>query len=92
MRANQRKPRLGVIEGLYATPGVLAMTAIAFFPQLALVRIICLVAVDAPPERLAVFFALCVATIAACAPMGPRKCEVGEGVVEGLAVELNNIN
>ena len=92
VRANQRKPGLVVIEGLYATPGLLAMTTIAFVPQLALVRIIRLVAVEAAPGRVAVFLALCMATIAAYALVGPRKDEVGEGVVEGLAVELNNIN
>jgi hypothetical protein len=31
-------------------------------------------------------------TIAACALVGSRKDEVGEGVVEGLAVELNDVN
>ena len=92
VRANQRKPGLVVIEGLYATPGLLAMTTIAFVPQLALVRIIRLVAVETPPGRLAVFLALCMATIAACALVGSRKDEVGEGVVQGLAIEMNNVN
>jgi hypothetical protein len=92
VRANQRKPGLGVIEGLYATPGFLAMTVIAFFPQLALVRIVRLVTVETPTGRLAVFLSLCMATIAACALVRPRKDKVGEGMIEGLAVELNNVN
>lgn len=91
VRANQRKPRLGVIEGLHAAPGVLAMTAIAFFPQPALVRIIRLVAIETAPGGLAIFRALPMATIAACSLMRPNKYEVGECMVEGFAVELNNI-
>src|SRR5215475_1066728 len=37
--ADQRKPRLGVVEGLHALPGLLAVTAFALVAQPTLVRI-----------------------------------------------------
>ena len=76
VRADQRESRLAVIEGLHATPGLLAVTAVALLAQPALVRIICLVTVETTPGGLTVLCALCVAAVAACPRAGTavRTC------------------
>jgi len=49
------------------------------------------VAVEAAPGRLAVFRVLYMATVAACAFVRPCQGEIGKSVVEGFAIELNNV-
>src|SRR5262245_53334216 len=91
MGANQREPRLAVIEGFHAPPGLLAVTAFALFPQPAFVRVDGPVTVETAPGRLAVFRVLYMATVAACAFVRPCQGEIGKSVVEGFAVELNDV-
>ena len=72
-------------------PSLLGVAVIAFLAQPALVRIVCFVTAETAPGGLAVFHALCMAAIAACSLVGTHQCEVGERMVEGLAIELNNV-
>ena len=95
VRADEGEPGFAVVEPFNLAPGLLAVTGIALFTQSTLVGIIALVTVKAAPGRFAVFHVLArvldVAALAACSLVGPLQREVGEPMVEGLAVELNDI-
>jgi hypothetical protein len=89
--ADQREPRLAVIEGFHAPPGLLAVTGFALLAQPAFAGVDRPVAVEAAPGRLAVFRVLYMAGVAACAFVRPCQGEIGKSVVEGFAIELNDV-
>jgi hypothetical protein len=80
-----------VIEGFDAAPRLLAVAAVAFLAELAFVRIVRLVTIETPPGSLAVFRAAGVATVAARSLVGLDQCEIGERMVERLAIELDDV-
>src|SRR4029453_14321615 len=88
---HQREPRLAMVEGFHAPPGLFAATAFALLAQPAFVGVDRPVAVEAAPGRLAVFRVLYMATVAACAFVRPCQGEIGKSVVEGFAIELNDV-
>lgn len=89
--ANERKLRLTVIKGLDPAPSLLGVTAVACLTQTPLVAINGLVTVEATrggPTELSV---LCMAAVAAYPLVGAQQREVGVCMVEGLAIELNDV-
>ena len=91
MGGHQREPRLAMVEGFHAPPGLLAVTGFARLAQLAFAGVDRPVAVEAAPGRLAVFRVLYMAAVAACAFVRPCQGEIGKSVVEGFAIELNDV-
>ena len=91
VRAHQGELRLGVIVGLYLTPGFLPVTTLARRAESSLVRVIILVAVEAASGRLAVLLALHMTAVAADPLVRPCQHEICERMIERLAIELDDI-
>jgi hypothetical protein len=89
--ADKRKPGFRVVEGLNPAPRVFDVTAFALLPKPALVRIIRFVAINAASRCLSKFRMLGVAGTAIHALVRARECEVRVGVVEGLFVQLDDV-
>lgn len=82
---------LAVVERLDPAPAILAVAAITGFTQAQAVRILRFVAIEAAaggaPER----NRGCMATLAPSGLVHPLELEVGNRVVEGLAVQLHDV-
>jgi hypothetical protein len=89
--ALERKPRRVVVERLDAAPSGFAVASIAFFAQAPLVRINSLVTVEALSGCLAEFDRCCVTAGARHCSVGIPKREICKGMIECLAVELDDV-
>ena len=89
--AIQSEFRLAVIKRLDAAPAILAVAAIARLTEPLLVRLLRFVAVIAAAGGAAESDRSCVAAVAADRLVAALELEIGGGVIEGLAVELDNI-
>ena len=83
--------RFAVIECLDAAPTILAMAAIALFTEPLLVRVLRLVTVVAASRGAAERHRHGVASVAAYCLVAAFEFEIGGDVVEGLAIELDDI-
>ena len=91
VRADEGKFRLAVVERFNLAPDLFAVATVTLFAQPTLVGIIGLVTIKAASRGFAVFHVRGMATVAACSLVRPLQCEVGERMVEGFAIELNDI-
>jgi hypothetical protein len=91
MSALKAELRPVVIERPDATPCRLAMTLVAGLPKPPLVRIARLVAIEAASGRVAEFCHLRVTLAAPHGPVGVPQLEIRRCVIEGLAVELDDV-
>jgi len=83
--------RLVVVERLEAPPRRLAMAIVAGLPKTPLVRIVCLVTIEAPSGRVAELDLPRVTVAARYRPVGVPQLEIRESMIEGLAVELDDV-
>lgn len=91
VRADQWESRLAVIERSHPRPSLLAVTAVTLLAQSTLVRIVCPVTVETAPGGLTEFPVPCMAAVATRSLVGPHQREVGKSMVEGFAVELDDV-
>jgi len=91
MRVAERKLRGVVIERLGAAPFSLAVAFVARIAQPALVRILCLMTVNAAPWRIAKFGLPGMTAVALHRDMRVMQREIRKGVIEGFAVEQDNV-
>jgi hypothetical protein len=91
VRTLQRKHGLAVIECLCLTPRDLAMTIVARLSKTPLMRIVCLVTIEAAPGRVAKLHILSVAVVAWHGLVGIPKLEIRRRVIECLAVKQDDI-
>lgn len=91
MGALERKPGGIVIEALHAPPGILAVAPLALRAELSLVRIARLVAIDAEPRGGAKLDGLGMTISAGGGLVGVPQAEIGDRVIEGLAIELHDV-
>lgn len=91
MGAGQRKFGLGVIEGLGPMPGLDGVAVLAGGAEIAFVSIGLAMAVDACSRRLAEFDVWRVATAARGGGMRTGELEVGCRMVEGFAIQLDDV-
>ena len=80
-----------VVEGLGVLPFGFTMTLVAHLPQAPLVRIGRLVTINAMSRRIAEFYRRCVAAPARHRFVRALQGKIRERVIEGFAVELNDI-
>ena len=92
MGAYKGELRLGMIERFDRAPGFLAVAAIATHAQPPLVRIVGLVTIDATTGGGAIFHFRLVATVAGSRRMGAFQFKIGRCVIEGLAVQLDDVD
>lgn len=91
MRAAQRKFGGLVIECLDVQPGIVAMALLALLPELTLVRVGRLVTIKAKPRSVAKLHLLGMAIAAGCGLVCALQAEIGQRMVERLAIEQNDI-
>ena len=91
MCADQREPRLGVVERLDAPPCLLAVAAVAFLAEPPFVRVRSLVTVEALARCVAEFHGRAMAPLAACRLVRALELEVRESMIERLPVELDDV-
>ena len=89
--AQERKLGRVVIERLDLAPCDFAVAIVAFLAKAPLVRIFRLMTVETAPSGLSVLRVPCVAAVATCTPVGADQCEVGECMVEGFTVQLDDV-
>jgi hypothetical protein len=87
----ERKPGRAVIERLDPAPGGFAMAIVAFFTKTPFMWINRLVTIDTTAGRLAEFDRWRVAAGARHRSVGIPKREIRKGMVERLAVQLDNV-
>jgi len=92
VRTLQRKHGLAVVERLCATPCDLAMTIVARLPKTPLMRIICLVTIEAAPRGVAELHILRVAAVARHSLVGIPKLEIRRRMIKCLAVKQNDVS
>lgn len=88
---NQGEPSLVVIEGLRFAPSVFAVAILAELAQTPFVRLGPLVTIDAAARSLAKRFAGFVASRARGRLMRAIELEIGQDVIEGLAIEPDDV-
>ena len=91
VRTNEREFRLAVVERLDAAPGLLAVASVALFAELPLVCVARLVAIETAPWCLSKFDFLCMTAVATRRLVSTLQLEIGQGMVERLAIELNDV-
>jgi hypothetical protein len=91
MGALEREFRPIMVKRLDAEPRRLAMTFVACFPQTPFVRILGLVTIEAATGGVAEPYGLRVAAAARHCDMGVAKLEARDRVIEGLAVQLDDV-
>jgi hypothetical protein len=89
--ALERKLSLAVIERLDLTPYGFPVAIVAFLTKAPFVRILLLVTVEAAPGRLAELFRWGVTAGARHCLVRVPEFEIREGVIERLAVELDDV-
>jgi hypothetical protein len=87
----ERELRAAVVERFDAKPCRLAVTIVACFPKTPLMRIVRLVTVEAASGRVAKLCRLRVTVDARYCRVGVPEIEIRKRVIEGLAVELDNV-
>jgi hypothetical protein len=92
VRTLQRKPSLIVIKRFCAIPCGFAMTIVARWPKTPLMRIICLVTIEAAPGGVAKLDILCVTAVAWHSLVGVPKLEIRGRVVECLSVKQDDVS
>jgi hypothetical protein len=92
VRTLQRKPGLIVIKRLCAIPCDLAMAIVARLPQTPLMRIICLVTIEAAPGGVAKLDILCVTAVALRSLVGVPKLEIRRRVIKCLSVKQDDVS
>ena len=91
VRTLQRKPGLIVIKRLCAIPCDLAMAIVARLPQTPLMRIICLMTIEAAPGGVAKLDILCVTAVALRSLVGVPKLEIRRRVIKCLSVKQDDV-
>jgi hypothetical protein len=91
MCAHERELGLVMIERLDASPCRFGMASFAFLAQAPLVRIDCLMTVEAASGRLAELCRLDVAPVALRGSVRIAQLKIRKGVIESLAIELNDV-
>ena len=91
MRSAQRKLGGIVIERLQVQPGIVAMALLALLPELTLVRVGRLVTIKAKPRSVAKLHLLGMAITAGCGLVCALQAEIGQRMVERLAIKQNDI-
>jgi hypothetical protein len=89
--ALERKPRRAVVERLDPAPCGFAVASIAFFTKPPFMGIDRLVTVEALSGCLAEFYRCCVTAGARHCSVGIPKREIRKGMIERLAVELDDV-
>ena len=92
VRTLQRKPGLIVVERLCATPCDLAMTIVARLPKTPLMRIVCLVTIEAAPGGVAKLRILRVTAVAWHGLVGIPKLEIRRRVIKCFAVKQDDVS
>jgi hypothetical protein len=92
VRTLQRKPGLIVIKRFCAIPCDFAMTIVARWPKTPLMRIICLVTIEAAPGGVAKLDILCVTAVAWHSLVGVPKLEIRGRVIECLSVKQDDVS
>jgi hypothetical protein len=92
VRTLQRKHGLAVVERLCATPCGLAMTIVAGLPKTPLMRIICLVTIEAASGGVAKLHILRVTAVAWHSLVGIPKLEIRRRVIKCLAVKQDDVS
>jgi len=87
----QRELRFVVVERLDATPPCFTVTTVAHLAETSPVGIVRLVAVEAAPRSVAEFYVLRMTADARHGFVRVPKFEIRERVIEGLAVQLDDI-
>jgi len=91
VRTLQRKLGLVVIKRLHVMPCGFAMAIIARVAQTPLVRIVCLMTVEAAPGGIAELYILCVTAVALHCLVSVPKLEIRRCVIECLAVKQDDV-
>jgi len=91
MCALEREFGLVMIERLDTTPRRLGMTIVTCLSKVALVRIVRLVTVEAASGRVAELYILQMTAAARHGFVGIAQLEIRKGVVEGFAIELDDV-
>jgi len=92
VRTLQRKPGLIVVERLCATPCDLAMTIVARLPKTPLMRIACLMTIEAAPGGVAKLDILRVTAVAWHGLVGIPKLEIRRRVIKCFAVKQDDVS
>jgi hypothetical protein len=92
VRTLQRKHGLAVIERLCGTPCGLVMTIVARLPKTPLMRIVCLVTIEAAPGGVAKLHILRVTAVAWHGLVGIPKLEIRRRVIKCLAVKQDDVS
>jgi len=92
VRTLQRKHGLAVVERRCATPCDLAMTIVARLPKTPLMRIVCLVTIEAAPGGVAKLRILRVTAVAWHGLVGTPKLEIRRRVIKCFAVKQDDVS